>query len=122
MNKSGSTRMMDVTALSSLLTVLLVVTELQILTDSIMRIVDLLAATAGLEVDLDTDIIDRDSLQAETDDLSIAGIFLVKVSEKLYLQFFHGRSGAKLIQNLIFKRRLGFVLNIEGFSVIFIID
>ena len=95
--------MMDVTALSSLLTVLLVVTEPQILTDRIMRVIDLLAATAGLEVDLDADIVDRYSLQAETDNLGIAGIFLIKVSEKLNLQFFHGRSGAKLIQNLIFE-------------------
>ena len=54
--------MMDVTALSSLLTVLLVVTEPQILTDRIMRVIDLLAATAGLEVDLDADIVDRYSL------------------------------------------------------------
>ena len=54
--------MMVVTALSSLLTVLLVVTELQILTYRIMRVVDLLTATAGLKVDLDTDIVDRYSL------------------------------------------------------------
>lgn len=54
--------MMDVTALSSLLTVLFVVTELQILTDGVMRIIDLLAATAGLEVDLDADIVNRYSL------------------------------------------------------------
>ena len=94
--------MMDVTALSTLLTVLLVVTEPQILTDRIMRVIDLLAATAGLEVDLDADIVDRYSLQAKTDNLGIAGIFLVKVSKKLNLQFFHGRTGAKLIQNLIF--------------------
>ena len=77
--------MMDVTALFSLLTVLLVVTELQILTDGVMRIIDLLAATAGLKVDLDADVINRYSLQAKTDDLGVAGIFLVKVSEKLYL-------------------------------------
>ena len=114
--------MMGVTALSSLLTVLLVVTEPQILTDRIMRVIDLLAATAGLEVDLDADIVDRYSLQAETDNLGIAGIFLIKVSEKLNLQFFHGRSGAKLIQNLIFERRLGLILNIEGFSIVLIID
>lgn len=114
--------MMDVTALSSLLTVLLVVTEPQILTDRIMRVIDLLAATAGLEVDLDADIVDRYSLQAKTDNLGIAGIFLVKVSKKLYLQFFHGRTGAKLIQNLIFERRLCRVLNIEGFSIVLIID
>ena len=114
--------MMDVTALSSLLTVLLVVTEPQILTDRIMRVIDLLAATAGLEVDLDADIVDRYSLQAKTDNLGIAGIFLVKVSKKLYLQFFHGRTGAKLIQNLIFERRLGLILNIEGFSIVLIID
>ena len=48
--------MMDVTALSSLLTVLLVVTELQILTNGVMCVVDLLAATTGLKVDLDADV------------------------------------------------------------------
>ena len=51
-----------------------------------MRIVDFLAATAGLEVDLNTDIINRYSLQAETDNLGIAGIFLIEVSKKLHLQ------------------------------------
>ena len=45
-----------------LLAVLLTVTELQILTDGVMRIIDLLAATAGLEVDLDADIVNRYSL------------------------------------------------------------
>ena len=65
--------MMDVTALSSLLTVLLVVTEPQILTDRIMRVIDLLAATAGLEVDLDADIVDRYSLQAKADNLGKIG-------------------------------------------------
>lgn len=98
------------------------VTELQILTDGIMRIVDLLAATTGFEVDLDADIVDRYSLQAETDDFGVAGIRLVKVSEKLYIQFFHGRSRTNYIQNLIFERWLGFVLDIEGFPVILIID
>lgn len=77
--------MMDVTALSSLLTVLLVVTELQILTNGVMCVVDLLAATTGLKVDLDADVANRYSLQAKTDNLGVAGIFLVKVSEKLYL-------------------------------------
>ena len=42
--------MMDVTALSTLLTVLLVVTEPQILTDRIMRVIDLLAATRNVKV------------------------------------------------------------------------
>lgn len=105
-----------------LLAVLLVVTESQIFTDGIMRVIDLLATTAGLKVDLDANIVNRYSLQAETDDLGIAGIFFVEVSEKLYLQLFNGRTGAKLIQNLIFERRLGLILNIEGFSVILIID
>lgn len=98
------------------------VTELQILTYRIMSVVNLLAATAGLKVNLDADIVNRYSLQAETDNLSIAWIFLVEVSEKLYLQLFNGRTGAKLVQNLILKRRLGLILNIEGFSVIFIIN
>lgn len=81
--------MMDVTALSSLLTVLFVVTEFQILTNGVMRVVDLLAATAGLKVDLNADVVNQYSLQAKTDNLSIARSFLVKVSEKLYLQLFH---------------------------------
>ena len=81
--------MMDVTAFSSLLTVLLVVTEPQILTDGVMRVVDLLTTTAGLQVDLEADVVNRYSLQAKTDNLGIARVFFVKVSEKLYLQFFH---------------------------------
>lgn len=114
--------MMDVTALSSLLTVLLGVTELQILTNGIMCVVDLLAATAGLKVDLDADVVNRYSLQAKTDNLGVAGILLVKVSKKLYLQLFHRGFRTKPVQHLIFKGRLGSILNIEGFSVILIID
>lgn len=113
--------MMDVTALSSLLTVLLVVTELQILTDGVMRIIDLLAATAGLKVDLDADVVNRYSLQAKTDNLGVAGIFFVKVSEKFDLQIFLCRLRTKFVQYLIFDRRLALVLNVKDFSVILII-
>ena len=70
--------MMDVTALSSSsLTVLLVVTEPQILTDRIMRVIDSPGGHGwASEVDLDADIaVDRYSLQAKTDNLGIAGIF-----------------------------------------------
>ncbi len=42
--------MMDVTALSSLLKVLLAVMEPQVFADGVMCIVDLLATTAGLKI------------------------------------------------------------------------
>ena len=67
-----------------------------------MGVVDLLAATTGLQIDLNADVINGHSLQAQTDDLGIARVVLVEVSQKLDLQFFFGRFRAKLVQNLIF--------------------
>ena len=55
------------------------VAESQIFADSVMGIVDLLAATAGLQIDFNADIVNGYSLQAQTNDLRIAGILLVQI-------------------------------------------
>lgn len=85
-----------------LFAILLTVTESKVFADGIVGIVDLLAATAGLQIDLDADVIDRHSLQAQTDNFRIAGILLVKVSQKFNLQFLFSWFRAELVQNLIF--------------------
>lgn len=87
-----------------------------------MRVIDLPVATAGLQIDLNADFINGLALQFQTDNLSIARVFLVEVSEKLNLQFFLWRFRTELVQYLIFDRRLAFVLNVKGFSVILIVE
>ena len=71
-----------------------------------MGIVDLLAATAGLQIDFDADVINRHSLHAKTNDLGIAGVLPIEVSQKLDLQFFFRWWRAELVQNLILYGRL----------------
>lgn len=66
-------------AILALLPVFLMVAESQIFADSVMGIVDLLAATAGLQIDFNADIVNGYSLQAQTNDLRIAGILLVQI-------------------------------------------
>lgn len=58
--------MVDVSApaILALLPVFLMVTESQIFADSVMGIVDLLAATAGFPIDFNADIVNGYSLQA----------------------------------------------------------
>lgn len=53
-------------AILALLPVFLMVAESQIFADSVMGIVDLLAATAGLQIDFNADIVNGYSLQAQT--------------------------------------------------------
>ena len=89
-----------------LFTILLTVAKSQILTDGIMCIVDLLTATAGFQIDLDADVVNRHSLQAETDNLGVAGILLIEVGQKLNFQLLFGRFRAELVQNLILYGRL----------------
>ncbi len=105
--------MMDVTAhslfwlmLCVLFTILLAVAKSQIFADGIMGIVDLLAATAGLQIDLNADVVNGHSLQAQTDNLDITGGLLIEVGQKFDLQFLFSRFRAKLVQNLIFYGRL----------------
>lgn len=73
--------MVDVSApaILALLPVFFMVAESQIFADSVMGIVDLLAATAGLQIDFNADIVNGYSLQAQTNDLRIAGILLVEI-------------------------------------------
>ena len=66
-------------AILALLPVFFMVAESQIFADSVMGIVDLLAATAGLQIDFNADIVNGYSLQAQTNDLRIAGILLVQI-------------------------------------------
>ena len=66
-------------AILALLPVFLMVAESQIFADSVMGIVDLLVATAGLQIDFNADIVNGYSLQAQTNDLRIAGILLVQI-------------------------------------------
>lgn len=60
--------MVDVSApgILALLPVFFMVAESQIFADSVMGIVDLLAATAGLQIDFNADIVNGYSLQAQT--------------------------------------------------------
>ena len=67
-----------------------------------MRIVDLLATTAGLQVDFYADFINGLALQLQADNLSIARICLIEVSQKLDLQFSFRRCRAEFVQDLIF--------------------
>ena len=78
----------------------------KIFADGIMGIVDLLTATAGLQVDFDADVINRHSLHAKTNDRGIAGVLPIEVSQKLDLQFFFSWWRAELVQNLILYGRL----------------
>ena len=66
-----------------------------------MCVVDFLATTAGLQTDFDADVISGQSLQAQTNDLGVAGVLLAEVSQKLNLQFFFCGWRAELVQNLI---------------------
>ena len=63
-----------------LFSVFLVVTKFQILANGIVRIVDLLTATAGFQVDFDADVINGHSLQAQTNDLGVAGVLPIEMS------------------------------------------
>ena len=92
--------------LLGLFPVFLMMAKSQIFTDSIMGIVDLLAATAGFQVDLDADVVNGHSLQTQTYDLGVAGVLPIEVSQKLDLQFFFCRWRAELVQNLILYGRL----------------
>lgn len=87
-----------------------------------MGVVDLLTATAGLQIDFDADFINGLALKFQTDNLSIARVLFVEVGEKLDLQLFLCRLRAKLVQHLIFNGRLVLVLNVKGFSVILIVE
>lgn len=78
----------------------------QVLTNCVVSIVDLLAATAGLQVDFDADVINRHSMLAKTNDLGIAGVLLIEVSQKLDLQFFFRWWRAEFVQNLILYGRM----------------
>lgn len=71
-----------------------------------MGVVNLLAATTGLQIDFDADFINGLTLQFQTDNLSIAGVLLIEVSQKFDLQFFFGGFRTKLIDDLIFNRGL----------------
>lgn len=93
-------------AILALLSVFLVVAESQIFADSVMGVVDLLATPAGLQVDFDANVINGHSLQAQTNDLGIAGVLPIEVSQKLDLQFFFSWWRAELVQNLILYGRL----------------
>jgi len=101
-----------------LFAIFLTVAKSQVFADGIMGIVDFLASTAGFQIDLDADVINGHSLQAQTDDYGVAGILLVEVSQKLDLQFLFGRFRAKLVQNLILYGRLRGIFDVKGFSVI----
>lgn len=85
-----------------LLAILLTVAKSQVFEYGIMGIVDLLAAAARLQIDLDADVVNRHSLQAETDNLDIARVFFAEVGQKLDLQFLFGRFRAEIVQHLIF--------------------
>lgn len=76
-------------------------TESKVFSDGIVDIVNLPAATAGLQIDLNVDVIDRHYLQAQTDNFRIAGILLVKVSQKFNVQFLFNWFWVELVQNLI---------------------
>ena len=101
--------------------VLLIVAKSQVFADRIMGVVDLLTSTAGLQIDLNTDFINRLALQFQTDNLSITRVLFVEVGEKFDLQLFLCRLRTKFVQYLIFDRRLALVLNVKDFSVILII-
>ena len=66
-------------AILALLPVFLMVAESQIFADSVMGIVDLLAATAGLQIDFNADIVNGYSQKAQANDLRIEGILLVEI-------------------------------------------
>lgn len=105
-----------------LFAILLTVAKSQVFADGIMGIVDFLVSTAGLQIDLDADVINGHSLQAQTDDFGVAGILLVEVSQKLDLQFLFGRFRAKLVQNLILYGLAATYFDVKGFTVIFVIE
>ena len=83
-----------------------------------MGVVDLLTATAGLQIDLYADFINGLTLQLQTDNPIVTGVLLIEVSQKLDLQFLFGRFRAKLVQNLILYGRLRGIFDVKGFSVI----
>lgn len=60
------------------------VAESQIFADSVMGIVDLLAATAGLQIDFNADIVNGYSQKAQANDLRIEGILLVEIEAVKY--------------------------------------
>ena len=66
-------------AILALLPVFFMVAESQIFADSVMGIVDLLAATAGLQIDFNADIVNGYSQKAQANDLRIEGILLVEI-------------------------------------------
>ena len=79
--ESGSIRwwVTSAPAILALLPVFLMVAESQIFADSVMGIVDLLAATAGLQIDFNADIVNGYSQKAQANDLRIEGILLVEI-------------------------------------------
>ena len=93
-------------AILALLSVFLVVSESQIFADSVMGVVDFLASTARLQVDLHANLINGFAQQLQADYLSVAGVLFVKVGKKLNLQFFFRRCRAELVQNQILYGRL----------------
>ena len=105
-----------------LLAVLFAVTESQVFADRIVGAVDFLAATAGLQIDFYADFINGLTLQLQTDNLSETRVLLIKVRQKLDLQFFFGGFRAKLIDDLILNRGLGCVFDVKGLTVIFIVQ
>ena len=86
-----------------LFSVFLMMAESQIFADSVMGVVDFLTATAGFQVDLNADVVNRHSLKLEEDNLSISGIHFVKVSQESELQFLFSRFRAEFVQHLIFN-------------------
>lgn len=102
--------------------VLLTVAELQIFTDCVMDVVDLLTAETGLQFDFNTDIVNGHSLQAEADEFSIAGILFVKVSQKLDLQFLFSRFRTEFVQHLILNRWLTGIFDIKSLTIIFVVN
>ena len=109
-------------AILALLPVFLMVAESQIFADSVMGIVDLLAATAGLQIDFNADIVNGYSLKLEADDLSISGIHFIKVSQEPDLQFLFSRFWAEFVQYLILNGGLRCIFDFKGFAVIFVIE